>query len=61
MHVAEVTERLLREADDVRGQAAHFQEQRELEAAASFLQIEYGLRLLAHVIDAVHGEEEVDE
>ena len=56
MHVADATERLLREADDVRGQAAHFQEQHDLETAAAFLQIEYGLRLVAHVLDAVHDE-----
>jgi hypothetical protein len=58
VRVAEATEALLREADDVRGQAAHYQEQHDLETAAAFLQIEYGLRLVAHVFAAVHEEDE---
>jgi hypothetical protein len=56
--VAEAVERLDREADAVRGQAAHYSEQEQSQLAASYLQIEYGLRLVAHVLAAVHGEDE---
>ena len=45
----------------MRGQAAHFAEQGDKSTAAGFLQIEYGLRLVAHVFAAVHGDEEVEE
>ena len=57
MRVAEAVDRLLTEAEAVRGQSAHFKEQKELEAAAAYLQIEYGLRLVAHVFDALHDED----
>jgi hypothetical protein len=56
--VAEAVERLDREADAVRGQAAHFSEQEQEQTAALYLQIEYGLRRVAHVLAAVHGEDE---
>ena len=58
MLAAEVARQLDREADAVRGQAAHYAEQGDKQAACTYLQIEYGLRLVAHVIAATAEEDD---
>jgi len=61
VRVADFTERLLEEADAVRGASAHYEEQGEAGLAAAYLQIEYGLRLVAHAFAAVHDDDDQDD
>jgi hypothetical protein len=61
LRVAEIAERLIDEADAVRGQAEHHEEQGDRGHAQDFFRIEYGLRIMAHVFAAVHVEELEDE
>lgn len=53
MRVSEITDRLVDEAQAVRGQAEHLEEQGDRDHAQDFYRIEYGLRLVAHVFGAV--------
>jgi hypothetical protein len=61
VRVREVAERLLDEADRVGGRAAHEAEQGRHEIAASYLQVQFGLILVAHTFAAVHEDDGEDE
>jgi hypothetical protein len=50
--LVELAGRLDREANRVRGRAAHFEEQGQSKLAARELQLELGLRMVAHVVAA---------